>query len=89
MNTKRLFIQNLDHSTTAEHLENIFSTYGDVNKVKVRKDMGFVEMMTPSEANRARIKLDGSNLWGRSMKIYTVDDTLRHRMSYLFNRFFR
>jgi RNA recognition motif-containing protein len=89
MNSKRLFIQNLDHSTTAEHLENIFSTYGDVNKVKVRKDMGFVEMMTASEANRVRNKLDGSNLWGRSMRIYTVDDTLRHRMFYLFNRFFR
>lgn len=89
MNSKRLFIQNLDHSTTAEHLENIFSTYGDVNKVKVRKDMGFVEMMTASEANRARNKLDGSNLWGRSMRIYTVDDTLRQRMFYLFNRFFR
>jgi RNA recognition motif-containing protein len=86
MNSKRLFIQNLDHSTTAEHLENIFSTYGEV---KVRKDMGFVEMMTASEANRVRNKLDGSNLWGRSMRIYTVDDTLRHRMFYLYNRFFR
>jgi RNA recognition motif-containing protein len=89
MSTNRLFIENLDRSTTAEHLENIFSTYGDVNKVKVRKDKGFVEMMSASEANRARINLDGSNLWGRSMKIYTLDDTLRHRMFYLLNRFFR
>jgi len=89
MNTNRLFIENLDHLTTAEHLENIFSTYGDVNKVKVRNDKGFVEMMSASEANRARVNLDGSNLWGRSMKIYTIDDTLRHKMYYLFNRFFR
>ena len=88
MNKNKLFIENLDHATTAEQLETIFSTYGDVNKVRVRRDKGFVEMMTASEANRARIKLDGSNLWGRSMKICTIDDTLRHRIFYLFNRLF-
>jgi RNA recognition motif-containing protein len=88
MKDKTLFIENLDHLTTAEHLENIFSAYGDVNKVKVRKDKGFVEMMTSSGANRARMKLDGCNLWGRSMKIWIADNTLRHRMLYMINRLF-
>jgi len=88
MKSKKLYIENLDHSTTAEHLENIFSTYGDVTRVKVRKDKGFVEMISASEANRARMKLDGFNLWGRTMKIYAVDHTLRNRMSYIFNRLF-
>ncbi len=88
MNGNKLLIENLDHSTTAEHLENIFSIYGDVTRVKVRRDKGFVEMMSASEANRARMKLDGSNLWGRSMKINAVDDSLLHRVSYLFNKLF-
>lgn len=89
MLTGRLLIENLDTMTTEEHLERIFSTYGDVEKVMVRRDRGFVDMMSSSEAKRARKSLDGSNLWGRSMKIYTMDDTLRYRMMYLFSRFFR
>jgi RNA recognition motif-containing protein len=89
MMSSRLLIENLDNLTTEEHLENIFSTYGDVNKVMVRRDKGFVDMMSASEAKRARENLDGSNLWGRSMKIYAMNDTLRYRMMYLFSRFFR
>jgi RNA recognition motif-containing protein len=89
MTSSRLLIENLDNLTTEEHLENIFSTYGDVNKVMVRRDRGFVDMMSASEAKRARENLDGSNLWGRSMKIHTMNDTLRYRMMYLFSRFFR
>lgn len=85
MNTKRLVISNLDHLTTAEHLENLFGTYGDVNRVTVKKrrGLGFVEMMSVSEAKRVREKLDGSILWGRSMRIHGMNDSLHDRLSFL------
>ena len=90
MNTKRLVISNLDHETTAEHLEKLFATYGDVNKITVKKKrgLGFVEMMSVSEARRVREKLDGSTLWGRSMRIHGMTDTLHDRISYLFGKMF-
>lgn len=85
MNTKRLVISNLDQLTTAEHLEKLFATYGDVNRVTVKrkKGLGFVEMMSVSEAKRVRDKLDGSTLWGRSMKIHGMENTLHDRLSFL------
>ena len=54
----------------------------------VKGSRGYVEMMSASEARRARENLDGESLWGRSMKIYNLNDTLRDRMMYLVNRFF-
>lgn len=88
MTTNRLLVENLDVMTTEEHLERVFSTYGDVSRVMVRRHRGFVEMMSVPEAKRARENLDGSNLWGRSMKIQPMNDTFRYRMMYLFTRFF-
>jgi RNA recognition motif-containing protein len=88
MNANRLLIENLDYAITREHLEKIFSTYGDVNRVVVRRNRGFVEMMSPSEAKRAQENLDGENLWGRSLKINPMDDTIRFRLIYLLDRFF-
>jgi RNA recognition motif-containing protein len=90
MNTNRLVIRNLDHLTTAEHLENLFATYGDVNKVTVKKKrgLGYVEMMSASEAKRVRENLDGSTIWGRSMSIHGMNDSLHDRLSYLFGRMF-
>ena len=89
MNTSRLVISNLDHLTTAEHIEKLFATYGDVNRVFVRKRrrLGFVEMMSASEAKRVREKLDGSTLWGR-MKIHGMDDSLHDRLSFLLGMMF-
>lgn len=87
--SSRLFIENLDHMATEENLESIFSTYGDVDRVMVRRDRGYVDMMSAPEAKRAREILDGSTLWGRSMKIHAMDDTLRYRLMYLFSRLFK
>jgi RNA recognition motif-containing protein len=90
MDTRRLVISNLDHLTTAEHLEKLFGTYGDVNRVTVKKKkgLGFVEMMSVSEAKRVREKLDGSTIWGRSMRIHGMNDSLHDRISFLFGMMF-
>ena len=90
MNTKKLFIKNLDASTSASEIESLFSIYGDVDKVKINhgKGLGFVEMTSISEARRVREKLDGATLWGRSMEIHNISSSLKNRLIYAFSRFF-
>jgi RNA recognition motif-containing protein len=91
MTTNRLIVENLDAMTTEKHLDNLISTYGDIKKIRVDtgRGLGFVEMTSPSEARRVCKKLDGSVLWGRSMKIQLMDDTLQNRFIYLFGRIFK
>ncbi len=91
MITNRLMVVNLDTMTTEKHLDNLFSIYGDIKKIKMNKDkgFGFVEMTSVSEAKRACKKLDGSVLWGRSMKIQIMDNSLQNRFIYLFGAFFK
>jgi RNA recognition motif-containing protein len=91
MYSNRLLIENLDSLTTENTIETLFSMYGDVGKVKVRRErgMGFVEMTSISEARRVCAHLDGFVLWGRTMKIQNMEDTLRNRFVYLFDRFLR
>ena len=90
MITKKLFIMNLDASTSASEIEHLFSSYGDVDKVKIKqeKGLGFIEMTSIAEAKRVCEKLDGSTLWGRSIKIHNIDDSLKHRFSYMLSKFF-
>jgi RNA recognition motif-containing protein len=91
MYSNRLMIENLDSSATESSIETLFSMYGDVGKIKVRRErgLGFVEMTSISEARRACAHLDGFVLWGRTMKIHNMEDTLRNRFIYLFGKFFR
>ncbi len=91
MITNRLMVENLDTMTTEKHLDNLFSIYGDIKKISVNRGrgLGFVEMTSVSEARRVCAKLDGSVLWGRSMKIQIMDDSLQNRFAYLFNRIFK
>lgn len=90
MVSKKLFIKNLDSLTTEEHIEDLFSTYGDVSKINIKRGrrLGFVEMTSAAEAKRVLDNLDGSTLWGRSLKINAMNDSLRCRFVYLFSRFF-
>jgi RNA recognition motif-containing protein len=90
METSRLLIKNLDSLTTEAHIENLFSIYGDVNRIRVNRDRGtgLVEMTSAREAKRVYDKLDGAVLWGRSMEINRMNDTIRHRLVYLFSRLF-
>ncbi|MBP7737182.1 MAG: RNA-binding protein [Spirochaetes bacterium] len=89
MITNRLMVENLDTMTTEKHLDNLFSIYGDIKKIRMNKGFSFVEMTSVSEAKRACKKLDGSVLWGRSMKIQIMDNSLQNRFIYLFGRFFK
>ena len=89
MDTSRLIIRNLDSMATPESIENLFSTCGDVDTIRINrgKGTGVVRMTSASEAKRVFNKLDGSVLWGRSMKINVMNDSLRHRIIYLYSKY--
>ncbi len=67
----KLYVGNLNYSVTNADLEELFSTYGEVVSVKIieGKGFGFVELSSPSEAEKAKDALDSSNFKGRTMKV--------------------
>lgn len=75
--SKRLFVGNLDFSTTEQQLREVFSPYGtllDVTLVTDRvtgqsRGFGFVELEDNGAADRAVQELDGSSLSGRALKV--------------------
>jgi len=73
---KRLYVGNLEFSTTDSELEELFSGEGKVIYAKVirsldgkSKGFGFVEMETEEEAIRAIEKLDGSSFKERAIVV--------------------
>ena len=52
----KLYVGNLNYAVTNEQLEELFSNYGEVRRVKIieYKGFGFVEMSNPSEAEKAK-----------------------------------
>jgi RNA recognition motif-containing protein len=71
MQGSKLYVGNLTYSVTNEQLEGLFSKYGEVRQVNVieGRGFGFVEMSNPSEAEKAKEALDGSDLEGRTLKV--------------------
>ena len=71
MQGSKLYVGNLGYSVTANQLQELFSTYGDVRHVNIieGKGFGFVEMSNQSEAEKAKKALNGSDFKGRSLKI--------------------
>ena len=71
MQGSKLYVGNLSYSVTNEALEEMFSNYGEVKEVNIieGRGFGFVEMSNPSEAEKAKEALDGSDLEGRTLRI--------------------
>ena len=75
--SKRLFVGNLNFSTTESDLRDAFSAFGNVLGSTVVTDratgqsrgFGFVEVDDDADAKRAVSELDGSSLNGRSIKV--------------------
>lgn len=76
MNTK-LFIGNLDFTTSSSDLERVFGEHGRVISALVISDretgnsrgFGFVEYASGDDAERAIGSLNGSDLRGRAMQV--------------------
>ena len=71
MQGNKLYVGNFSYSVTKEELEKLFSSYGEVKEVNVieGKGFGFVEMSSPSEAEKAKEALNGSDHKGRTLKV--------------------
>lgn len=71
MEGKRLYVGNLTYSVNEAALRDLFSTYGDIESVKVieQKGFGFVEMSTSEQAQAALDALNGTDFEGRTLRI--------------------
>ena len=73
---KRIYIGNMNFSTTEESIKNLFSKYGDVDSVEIIKDkyteqskgFGFVEM-SDDDAEKAISLLNGKDFEGRRIRV--------------------
>lgn len=74
---KKLYVGNLDYSTTSADLERMFSVHGTVESAQVISDrdsgrskgFGFVEMSSNDEADAAIAALNGSQHGGRTLTV--------------------
>ena len=71
MQGSKLYVGNLSYSVTKEHLEELFSDYGEVRQVNIieGRGFGFVEMSNQSEAEKAKEALNGSEFKGRTLRV--------------------
>ena len=74
---KNLYVGNLPHSTTEAELRNVFEAHGAVEKITLVTDrdtgrsrgFAFVEMTNASEADKAIVALNGTDLGGRTLTV--------------------
>ena len=73
----KIYVGNLDFSTTEEKLQEMFAEYGEVEEVAVITDratgrprgFGFVTMPNSEEATAAIEALNSTELDGRTLKV--------------------
>lgn len=74
---KNIFVGNLDFNVSEDELRNLFSAYGQVDRVTILTDrdtgrsrgFGFVEMANAEEGDKAITALNGSQLGGRKLNV--------------------
>ena len=79
---KKIYVGNMNYSTTEEELSDLFTQYGTVKDVKIivdrdtnmSKGFGFVEMETEDAAAAAINALNNSDLKGRAIKVNEARD---------------
>lgn len=71
MQGKKLYVGNFSYSVSKEDLEKLFSAHGEVTEVSVieGRGFGFVEMSEPSDAEKAKEALNGSDYKGRTLRV--------------------
>lgn len=75
--SRKLYVGNLPYETGEAELQELFSRAGNVDSVKVMRDMAtgrargfaFVEMSTDDEAKRAIDQLNNFQLGGRGLTV--------------------
>ena len=71
MQNCKLFVGSINHSVTNEDLEKLFSAYGEVREINIieERGFGFVEMSSPSEAEKAKMALNGTVFKGCTLYV--------------------
>lgn len=71
MQGSKLYVGNFSYSVTEDELREMFAAHGEVREVKVieGKGFGFVQMSSPTEAEKAKEALNGSNHRGRTLRV--------------------
>jgi RNA recognition motif-containing protein len=77
MQGSKLYVGNLSYSVTGSQLKELFSQYGEIKDAVVIKDrdtdrskgFGFVELSSPTEAQKACDALNGKEFDGRNLKV--------------------
>ncbi|KKJ00921.1 RNA recognition motif domain-containing protein [Prochlorothrix hollandica] len=72
-----VYVGNLSYEVTETDLNNVFTDYGTVKKVKVPMDretgrmrgFAFIEMSSEEEEDKAIGELDGAEWLGRTLKV--------------------
>ncbi len=73
----KLYIGNLDYSTTEQHLQDAFAQFGEVVSAVIINDrdtgrskgFGFVEMNSRNAAMSAITQMNGQELNGRELRV--------------------
>ncbi|KAE9444736.1 hypothetical protein C3L33_23366, partial [Rhododendron williamsianum] len=65
----RLFVGRLSSRTRSRDLEDLFSRYGRVRNVDMKRDYAFVEFSDPRDADDARYGLNGRELDGSRITV--------------------
>jgi len=83
--SKKIYVGNLNYSTTEDTLGGQFAQYGDVLSATIIKDrytqqskgFGFIEMEDESAADRAIAELNGREIDGRRVRVNVAEDKPR------------
>jgi RNA recognition motif-containing protein len=73
----KLYVGNLDYSTTEHSLQELFEEFGEVVNATIINDrdtgrskgFGFIEMASKNDGIKAISKLDGQEINGRELKV--------------------
>ncbi|XP_010558303.1 PREDICTED: serine/arginine-rich splicing factor RS2Z32-like isoform X2 [Tarenaya hassleriana] len=80
--TTRLYVGRLSSRTRERDLERLFSRYGRVRDVDVKRDYAFVDFSDPRDADDARYRLDGRDFDGSRIIVEFAKGTPRGSREY-------
>jgi cold-inducible RNA-binding protein len=80
--SKKMYVGNMNYSTTEEKLNTLFGEFGEVVSVKIitepvtnrSRGFGFVEMANDEEADNAIKSINGKEVDGRMLKVNEARD---------------
>ncbi|KAE8690518.1 Serine/arginine-rich splicing factor RS2Z32 [Hibiscus syriacus] len=79
----RLYVGRISSRTRARDLERLFSRYGRIREVDMKRDYAFVEFSDPRDADDARYRLDGRDFDGSRIIVEFVRGVQRGSREYL------